>query len=158
MVSRLFAGVGVAVLLGLSLAPAFSQGEDMAARIEPIVIESSSGTHLMNVEIADTPALRERGLMFRQRIPDDHGMLFLFDTQEQIAMWMKNTLVGLDMVFIRADGTVSQVVANTKPLSLEIIQSKESLPAVLELGAGSASRLGIGPGALIRYRYFGNLG
>jgi uncharacterized membrane protein (UPF0127 family) len=91
-------------------------------------------------------------------VPEDRGLLFLFDSSQPISMWMKNTLAPLDMIFIRADGTVSEVVENTKPLSLDIIQSKESLPAVLELGAGGARKLGIRPGTLIRTSYFGNLG
>lgn len=148
------------ILVGSILLPglALSQDQNSAARIEPIVIESAGGTHILNVEIADTPGLRERGLMFRQRVPDNLGMLFLFGGPQQIAMWMKNTLVGLDMVFIRTDGTVSEVVSNTKPLSLNIIQSREEVPAVLELGAGNAARLGIIPGTIIRYQFFGNLG
>jgi uncharacterized membrane protein (UPF0127 family) len=151
---------GLAVLAFLSLAPAAPSlaQEATAARIEPIVIETDGGAQILNVEIADTPALQERGLMFRQRVPFDKGMLFYFGDIQEITMWMKNTLAPLDMIFIRADGSVAEIVENTKPLSLDVIRSQEKLPAVLELGAGGARRLGIRPGTLIRSPFFGNLG
>ena len=155
--SGLAAFVIASLLAAMVVRPGLAQ-DATAARIEPIVIETDLGAQILNVEIADTPALQERGLMFRQRVPEDRGMLFIFDSSQPVSMWMKNTLAPLDMIFIRADGTVSEVVENTKPLSLDIIQSKESLPAVLELGAGGARKLGIRPGTLIRTSYFGNLG
>ncbi len=160
MLGRRLVASGLAhfALLGLLVIVARPGLAQDAARIEPIVIETDEGAQILNVEIADTPALQERGLMFRQRVPEDRGMLFLFGSSQPISMWMKNTLAPLDMIFIRADGTVSEVVESTKPLSLEIIQSKENLPAVLELGAGGAKRFGIKPGTLIRTSYFGNLG
>ena len=131
--------------------------QDAAApRQDIIVIETDAGAHMLSVEIADTPELRERGLMFRHRLGRDKGMLFLYETVQPVAMWMKNTYISLDMVFVRADGTISRIVENTVPHSLETIQSHEPVAAVLEVAAGVASSLGLTPGIKIRHEFFGN--
>jgi uncharacterized membrane protein (UPF0127 family) len=127
-----------------------------APRLDTIVIETAEFSLILAVEIADTPALRERGLMFRHRLAADRGMLFVYEVVQPVAMWMKNTYIPLDIVFVRADGTVADVVAGTVPLSLDTIQSKEPVLAVLEIAAGAAHRLGIGPGTLVRHSFFGN--
>ena len=105
-------------------------------------------------QIADNEDLRERGLMFRQRLPEDHGMLFDFGQPKPAAMWMKNTYVALDMVFIRADGTIAYVAENTVPRSLDVIGVQEPVLAVLELAAGTARRLGLRAGDTVYHRIF----
>ncbi len=86
-------------------------------------IVSKSGVHVFSVEIADTQAEREKGLMFVKHLPDGQGMLFDFDSEQDIAMWMKNTYIPLDMIFIRGDGRIARIAENTTPLSTAIIPS-----------------------------------
>ena len=110
--------------------------------------------HNFNIWIAaDTPH-RMRGLMFVKSLPDDAGMLFLYGTPQPVSMWMKNTYIPLDMLFIRADGRVVHVAANTKPHSLEPISGGQNVTAVLELRGGLAAKLGIQPGAIVMHRAF----
>jgi uncharacterized membrane protein (UPF0127 family) len=127
-----------------------------APRWETIVIETDQTSRMLAVEIADTPALRQRGLMFRHRLAEDRGMLFLYGGVQPVAMWMKNTYIPLDMVFVRADGSIAEVVEGAVPHSLDTIRSREPVLAVLEVAAGSARRLGLRPGAVIRHSFFGN--
>lgn len=110
--------------------------------------------HTLNIWIADNDARRARGLMFVEQLDDDAGMLFIYPEPQPIAMWMKNTHIPLDMVFVRSDGRVSRVVANTKPMSTDTIQSQELVLAVIELKAGSAARMKIGPGAQVLHSAF----
>lgn len=120
-------------------AAAFGQGR--------LTIESASGaSHAFEVELALTPADRERGLMFRESMAPDKGMLFDFGRPQPIQMWMKDTKLPLDMVFIGADGRVKGVAADTVPYSEAIIASPGPVRAVLELNAGTAKGLGIGAG------------
>ena len=124
------------------------------SKIEPLTIATEAGATLFTVEIADTDALRERGLMFRQRLPEDHGMLFDYGQPQPVAMWMKNTYVALDMVFIRSDGTVAYVAENTVPQSLDAIGVSEPVRGVLELAAGTARRIGLRAGDTVYHRIF----
>jgi uncharacterized protein len=150
---RIFAVLAFAPLI----LPLILHAEEASApRQDTIVIESEEGAELLSVEIADTPALRERGLMFRHRVPEDRGMLFLYEGVQPVAMWMKNTYIPLDMAFIRADGTVARLVEGTQPYSLETIESREPVVAVLEVAAGVGRKLGLMPGARIRHEFFGN--
>jgi uncharacterized membrane protein (UPF0127 family) len=149
----------VVFALGLAmLLPRYALADETlpAPRQETILIETDQTSHILAVEIADTPALRERGLMFRHRLAKDRGMLFLYGRVQPVAMWMKNTYIPLDMVFVRADGSIAEVVEGTVPHSLDTIQSREPVLAVLEVAAGGARRLGLRPGAVIRHSFFGN--
>jgi uncharacterized membrane protein (UPF0127 family) len=101
-----------------------------------------------------TEAEREKGLMFRRFMPADRGMLFDFKSEQSVMMWMKNTYIPLDMVFIRRDGTVSHVAENAEPLSERIIPSDGPAYAVLEINAGLARQLGIAPGDKVRHSLF----
>ncbi len=114
-----------------------------APKIEPLTLVSSTQTVMLQAEIADTPELRERGLMFRQMMPDDSAMLFDFVEPKPVAMWMKNTLVSLDMLFVREDGTIAAIAQNTVPQSLDTISVQEPVRGVVELAAGTAKRLGL---------------
>jgi uncharacterized protein len=121
---------------------------------EPLTIASRTGRHTFAVEVARDDATRTQGLMYRRKMAPDHGMLFDFERTEPVTMWMKNTYLPLDMVFIRADGTVSRVAADTEPLSTRIIPSGEPVLSVLELNAGTAARLGIHAGDTVEHSLF----
>ena len=123
-------------------------------KIEPVTVATATGATMFTVEIADTEALRQRGLMFRQRLPEDRGMLFDYGEPQSVAMWMKNTHVSLDMVFIRADGTVAYVAENTVPHSLDAIGVNEPVRGVLEVAAGTARRIGLRAGDTVYHRIF----
>jgi uncharacterized protein len=106
----------------------------------------AGNVHQFSVWIADRPSRQEQGLMFVRHLPDHQGMLFTYPRDRTIAMWMKNTLIPLDMLFIRADGSISHIAADATPQSLSIIAGPEPVRAVLELAGGSAQELGIAPG------------
>jgi uncharacterized protein len=114
-----------------------------AARIEPMSITTENAVTYFQTEIADTDELRSRGLMFRHIMPPDRAMLFDFENPRPAAMWMKNTYVSLDMLFVRADGTIAAIAENTEPLSLQTISVDEPVKGVVELAAGTVKRLGI---------------
>jgi uncharacterized protein len=119
-----------------------------------VELETRTGTHAFAIELADTPALRSRGLMVRQSLPDDHGMLFDFGRDQEVSMWMQNTYIPLDMVFIRSDGTVHRIAHDTTPFSTETIPSRGPVRAVLEINAGTAARIGLRPGDRVRHPMF----
>lgn len=120
----------------------------------PLEIETETASHNFVVYLALTPAQRVRGLMHVRELPATHGMLFLYATPQTASMWMKNTLLSLDMLFIRADGTIANIVAGTEPGSLASISSAGPVTGVLELNAGTAARLGIEAGDRVVYRAF----
>lgn len=131
------------VLFGLL---AITSAAFAAGSTEPLTFETSSGPHAFAVEVASTPEQREVGLMYRRSMAPDHGMLFDFGASEPVTMWMKNTYVSLDMVFVRADGTVQRVEAGAEPLSTRTIESGGPVKFVVELVAGAAARIGLKPG------------
>jgi len=124
-------------------------------RQDRLQIVTASGTHTFTVEIAETPAQKERGLMFRRTLADDAGMLFPYTPPQEIAMWMRNTYISLDMVFIRADGTVHRIEKGTQPFSERVIASGGDVLAVLEIRAGIADRIGLKPGDRVVHPLFG---
>jgi len=103
---------------------------------------TATGEHAIEVELADTPQTRETGLMNRSEMAADHGMLFDFKDTRPVAMWMKNTLIPLDMLFLDERGRVVNVAVNAKPLSLDIIPSAGPVRYVLEINGGAAARYG----------------
>ncbi len=124
---------------------------------EKLVITSRDGTsHTFNVEMALTEEQQTTGLMFRTAVPDDGGMLFDWGHPEPSQMWMKNTLVPLDMVFINADGTIRSIAENTTPRSLAVIDSHGPVRATLELQGGITAKLNIRVGDVVHQRLFGN--
>mgnify|MGYP002828229772 CR=1 FL=1 len=106
-------------------------------------IITSGGEYSFDVEVADTDAQRSRGLMFRNELAEDAGMIFLYRQDRVLTMWMANTYLSLDMLFLAADGRIVHIAENTIPLSRETISSRRRARAVLELNAGTAKRLGI---------------
>lgn len=104
--------------------------------------------------MADTAPRREQGLMFVRQLPNDTGMLFIFERPGPVAMWMKNTFIPLDMLFIDAAGRIIHIAERTQPHSLETIDSHGAVTAVLEIAGGECARLGIGPGDIVRHATF----
>lgn len=141
--------------------PARSLAGDAAVpqslEISPLSIETAEGRVSFEVELAQTPEAWSLGLMYRRDMAATHGMLFFFPGPRVITMWMKNTFIPLDMVFILPDGTISSIAENTVPESLEVVSSRGLASAVLELNAGSAKKFGIRPGDRVRHAAFGTV-
>ncbi len=130
-------------------------GAVYAQALETLSIASQGGQRqTFRVEVARNDADRAQGLMFRRSMPADQGMLFDFGRVEPVSMWMQNTYLSLDMLFIRPDGTIARIAANTEPLSTRTIPSGEPVLAVLELNAGTAARLGIKAGDRVEHPVF----
>ncbi|EIM28871.1 DUF192 domain-containing protein [Microvirga lotononidis] len=130
-------------------------GAAYAQAFESLSIATKGGQRqTFKVEVARNDADRAQGLMFRRSMPADQGMLFDFGRVEPVSMWMQNTYLPLDMLFIRADGTIARIAANTEPLSTRTIPSGEPVLSVLELNAGSAAKLGIKPGDRVEHPLF----
>ena len=142
--------LGLIVLAQEDKAPGNNQGDTQAFARGELVIETASGPLRLDVEIARTREQRSRGLMFRTSLEADSGMIFLYDYPRDVSMWMKNTILSLDMVFIAEDGRIARIVTNTAPMSEATIPSRGPVRAVLELPAGAAKRLAIKPGDLVR--------
>ena len=118
--------------------------------VEKVIIETRSGPRQFKMEIAADPATRENGLMHRKHLARDAGMLFDFGKPMMAAFWMKDTPLPLDMLFVRADGTISTVAANAVPFSTAEIVSAEPIRVVIEINGGMAQLLGISPGDRVR--------
>ena len=130
-------------------------GAVYAQALETLSIASQGGQRqTFRVEVARNDADRAQGLMFRRSMPADQGLLFDFGRVEPVSMWMQNTYLSLDMLFIRPDGTIARIAANTEPLSTRTIPSGEPVLAVLELNAGTAARLGIKAGDRVEHPVF----
>jgi len=117
-------------------------------------LDTRTDTHVFEVEVAKSPEQRMRGLMYRTVLQADQGMLFLYPADQRVHMWMKNTPIPLDMLFIGEDGRVREVVTGARPFSETLISSREPVRAVLELAAGTAVRIGVQPGDRIRSSIF----
>ncbi len=115
-------------------------------RTRTAVLETATERHTFNTEIAITPEQKRRGLSKRKHLDEDAGMLFLFDPPQPAAMWMADTFISLDMLFIRANGEIASIASHTKPLSRRLIPSPVPVRWVLEIPAGRAAALGIRPG------------
>jgi len=109
----------------------------------PLEIRSGGQVHRFTVEVAKTEDEQARGLMYRQSLAPDRGMLFPFSPPRPASFWMKNTFIPLDMLFVRADGTIARIADNTVPQSLDQVGVSEPVLAVLELAGGRAAELGI---------------
>ncbi|WP_298356292.1 DUF192 domain-containing protein [Rhodoblastus sp.] len=173
--ARLISFVGALALAAPILAPpnpfftpsvfareAFAQGgvaQETPAELESLtIITDPKGAHRqehhLSVEVMRTDAEREHGLMDRRYLPPDRGMLFQFDREQNILMWMKNTYIPLDMIFISPKGEVVHIHADAEPLSEEIISSDGPALGVLEVNAGYARKIGLKEGDLVRHPMF----
>ena len=121
-----------------------------------LVIETQSGLHRFKMEMAQEPAQLVRGLMGRRSLAADAGMLFIYPRSHLVAMWMKDTLLPLDILFVRSDGVIDSVVERTTPLSLASIRSKGDVQGVVEVNAGTVKRLQIKAGDRVIHEVFGN--
>jgi uncharacterized membrane protein (UPF0127 family) len=138
-----------AVLFGLALLAAAAGAH--ATGSGTVVLKTASGDHNFNVEVAETNPQRALGLMFRRTMPENAGMLFIYDRPQPASMWMKNTIIPLDMIFIAANGTVHRIVSHTEPFSTDAISSEGDVVAVLELNAGQAAKIGLKLGDKVLY-------
>ena len=144
------------ILLVLSFCtPTKVSAEDITYDSSEIWIESAAGRHRFVVEVAETYDQRQRGLMFRRELARDTGMLFHFGEESRLAMWMKNTFIPLDMLFVNKHGIIHRVVENTTPLSLKTIPGGAPTLVVVELNAGVTHQLGITVGDRLIHDIFG---
>ncbi|QDP27322.1 DUF192 domain-containing protein [Bradyrhizobium cosmicum] len=127
-----------------------------AASFQPLEIVTRNGVQVFSVEMATTEQEKQTGLMYRKELADGKGMLFDFNPEQEVSMWMKNTFVSLDMIFIRADGRILRIAENTEPMSTRIIASQGPARAVLEVVAGTAQKYGIRPGDRVGHPLFGS--
>jgi len=125
-------------------------------RIEPVTIETAMGSVRFDCEIMRTETEREQGLMFRPYLPELRGMLFDFGEERPVQMWMKDTLIPLDMIFIRANGTIARIIPNAEPYSTRVLPSGEPILAVLEINAGLAAKYKIETGGHVTHPLFLN--
>ena len=132
--------VGIATAVAV---PARAEAPLAADRLE---IRTKKAVHAFSIELADTDAKRAEGLMFRTEMAPDRGMLFDFKREEPVWFWMKNTYLPLDMIFVKADGTILSIAENTTPLSEATVPSGGPVRFVFEVVAGTVKRLGISPG------------
>jgi uncharacterized membrane protein (UPF0127 family) len=123
-----------------------SSPEAGSAEQQILEIASKTGVHVFSIELAVTDEERSRGLMFRRSVPESYGMLFDFKRDQEVTMWMRNTYVSLDMIFIQSDGRIRRIAENTETESDKIIPSGGQVRAVLEVAAGTTRKLGIEPG------------
>jgi uncharacterized membrane protein (UPF0127 family) len=127
--------------------PVLAQQEAVQFASEPLTIKTAKGaTHSFTVELATTEDQREYGLMFRKVMPPDHGMLFVFEKMRDIMMWMENTPLPLDMLFLDADGKITHIQENAVPYSKAIINSGGPVKYVIELNGGIVKKLGLSVG------------
>lgn len=117
-------------------------------------IKTETTTHNFSVYIANSPAQRRQGLMYVEDMPDDAGMLFVYDQPNRVSMWMKNTVMSLDMLFVKSNGVIESIARNTTPGSLKSIAAQDLVCCVLELKAGISDALGLKPGDRLIHETF----
>lgn len=133
-----------------------SDADSAANSTAVLTIVGASGAHRFTVEVADTPAQLEQGLMYRQEMAPDAGMLFDFKQPTMATMWMRNTLIPLDMLFVDGQGRIVNIHERAVPQSDAIVAAAAPVRAVIELNGGTAARLGIKPGDRVRFPIFGD--
>lgn len=150
---KFFIAVGFVfvVSLGLALTLTAVGSVDFEISEHPLLIETQNGPVSFTIEVAGTAQERAQGLMNRAEMPEDHGMLFDFEVARDVSMWMKNTILPLDMLFISSDGVIQGTAEHTVPFSEAIINSPGPIRYVLEINAGMAAKHGIEPGDLVKH-------
>lgn len=119
----------------------------------PLTVTSKGKVHRFTVEVAASEDEQMTGLMNRSALARDRGMIFPFTEPRVASFWMKNTLIPLDIIFVRTDGTIANIAANAVPLSLEPMESEGVVGSVLEINGGQAAELGIGPGDKVEWQH-----
>lgn len=137
----------------MAAAPVAVPGGQIVA-LERVIVETAKSERVFDVEVVREERERNRGLMFRQSMPDKSGMLFDYNPPQEVAFWMKNTYISLDIIFIDANGRIIRIAENTTPLSLEQIPSGGVARAVLEIKGGQSAKLGIKVGDRVRHALF----
>lgn len=143
--------VGITVLSAIIIF--LIQPFDLHPVYTPLTIETHTGDQVFEVELALTGSEQERGLMYRTQLPANRGMLFVFSQPHVITMWMKNTRIPLDMVFIGKEGKIVSIHENAEPESEDIISSVVPAGAVLEIPGGTVAQQGIAVGDTIRHEH-----
>jgi uncharacterized protein len=152
MVRRLLFACALLLVVSIGFAPG-----GFAAELprDVVMVEAGASQYRFEVEIADEPDERAQGLMYRQSLADNAGMLFVYSQPQPVEFWMKNTPLSLDIVFVRDDGTIARIADHTTPMSEDLIPSGEPVRAVLEVKAGTMHQLGVTVGDRLRNaRYF----
>jgi uncharacterized membrane protein (UPF0127 family) len=160
--ARALACLGALLMLAACSAASKSAGDGNAAGANaaaeaargvtiPLTIRTAKGTHRFDVELALTPGQQEQGLMFRKDLPADGGMIFPMKPPRVASFWMKNTVIPLDMLFIRTDGSVAMIAHDTKPYAREPVSAGVPVSGVLELAGGRAAALGIAEGDIVNW-------
>lgn len=147
----------LSIILLVLLTPQAQPETLTAAQILPsesVTIATAKGNVALSLEVARTPSEQMRGLMFRKKLPERHGMIFLFHEERPIGFWMKNTYIPLDILFIEHTGRIITIAEHTTPESTALIPSEGNVNAVIELPAGSAKTLGIAKGDKVHYSWF----
>lgn len=152
----LLALMGLAAMIASATPAAAQDGPQPTLPMEPLTIVTRDGTrHAFKVEMALRPEQQTVGLMFRPSVKPDEGMLFDWGQTRESAMWMRNTITSLDMVFITAEGRIHRIAERTVPLSLATVESRGPVRATLELAAGTTERLNLRVGDHVEQRIFG---
>jgi len=151
--TRLLRAFVLVLLLAVPAAGGFGQ-EPVQFPVSKLTIETATGSHPFAVEVATDSTQHARGLMYRRDLAPDRGMIFLYEKDQEVLMWMKNTYIPLDMMFIDHAGRIVGIAANTTPLSTDIIPSNAPVKAVLEVAGGTAARLKIETGSRVVYPAF----
>ena len=147
----------IALVFALSIIPGGEiTGPQPILPQSPLVIETQRGPARFTIELAETPIQQQRGLMFRPTLAPDAGMLFVYGDERPRSFWMKNTPLPLDILFVKANGTIVRIAANAKPFSEDPIPSREPVGAVLEIPGGRAAQLGVSVGNKVRHPVFQN--
>ncbi|MGB3044614.1 MAG: DUF192 domain-containing protein [Xanthobacteraceae bacterium] len=142
------------IALALLVTAVVATGDARAAELQSLEIATKAGVQVFSVEVATTEEEKRTGLMYRKELPDGRGMLFDFSPEQEVSMWMKNTFIPLDMIFIRADGRILRIAEDTVPQSTKIIPSRGLAKGVLEVIAGTAKKYGIAPGDRVAHPLF----
>ena len=141
----------------ICLLPAACRAENTDVTKQVTIVSRDGKSHVFHIELALTPLQQEKGLMNRTEMAADAGMLFYFGQEDERGFWMKDTLIPLDMIFIKADGKILRVHDSAKPNDLTSIRSQGPAMAVLELNGGTAKKLGIVAGDRVRHPFFGSV-
>ncbi len=158
LLKRFFRPAALLLIVGLASAGTVAASAQQAGQsfaTDRLSIVTAEGRQLdFEVELAVNAEQRAQGLMFRRKLPEMAGMLFVYGKEWEVSMWMKNTVIPLDMFFIKGDGRIVAIAERTVPYSLETISSGQPVTGVLELNGGTAARLGIRPGDRVRHSAF----